>query len=362
MLYETVTSCMLHKKCSQYTTSRTGPIPPCWDPDKNECSKRFPKELCDHTVFEPDFGYPKYRRRRAAGASEEDVNQNCWVVPYNPYLSARYDAHINVEICANVKACKYIFKYVHKGSDRASLRIERENGPGEDAGGPDQVDEIQEYRDARWVGSAEACWRIFGFKLHDHNPAIHRLAIHLPNQQSVEFDDQDDLQDVLQVETDYSTTLTAFFELNEKRRREEAVGDLLYTNVLDDYVWSRGSKSWTSRVRDTGTIGRMFYINPNAGDLFYLRYLLLHVPNPTSFEDLRTVNGNLLPTYHAACTARGLLHDDAEWDEALGEAGAWQGGGCLRGLFVMILLNCEPNDPLDLWNNHKARYMRFFFD
>ena len=35
--------------------------------------------------------------------------QNCWVVPYSPYLLARYDAHINVEICANVKACKYIF-------------------------------------------------------------------------------------------------------------------------------------------------------------------------------------------------------------------------------------------------------------
>lgn len=151
-LYATVTSCMLHKKCSQYATSRTGPIPPCWDSDKDECSKRFPKELCDHTVFEPDFGYPKYRRRRPAAASDEDPNQNCWVVPYNPYLSAKYDAHINVEICANVKACKYIFKYVHKGSDWASLRIGRESEAGQDVGSPDQVDEVQEYRDARWVG------------------------------------------------------------------------------------------------------------------------------------------------------------------------------------------------------------------
>ena len=55
--------------------------------------------------------------------------QNCWVVPYSPYLLAKYDAHINVEICANVKACKYIFKYVHKGGDRASLWIEQEGVP-----------------------------------------------------------------------------------------------------------------------------------------------------------------------------------------------------------------------------------------
>ena len=49
-----------------------------------------------------------------------------------------------MEICANVKACKYIFKYVHKSSDRASLWIEQEHGnvgvP--DSVIPDPVDEI----------------------------------------------------------------------------------------------------------------------------------------------------------------------------------------------------------------------------
>ena len=56
-----------------------------------------------------------------------------------------YDAHINVEICANVKACKYIFKYVHKGSDRASLWIQQEREGVPDSVIPDPVDEIQEY-------------------------------------------------------------------------------------------------------------------------------------------------------------------------------------------------------------------------
>ena len=354
---------MVHQSCSQYATSKTGPIPVCWDSDKGECSKRFPKELCDHTVFEPDFGYPKYRRRRPAAASEEDPNQNCWVVPYNPYLSAKYDAHINVEICANVKACKYIFKYVHKGSDRASLRIERENGANGEPAGQDQVDEVQEYRDARWVGSAEACWRIFGFQLHEHSPPIYRLDVHLPNQQSIQFDDDDNLQEVLDGQSPCATTLTAFFSLNQQRRQQGVVEDLFYTDLPRQHVWHRtkGQACWKTRQRDKGTIGRMYYINPSAGDLFYLRYLLLHVPSPISFEDLRTVNGNLLPSNHAACVARGLLHNDAEWDEALEEGGRFQGGGCLRRLFVMILLNCEPNDPSDLWNKHKSRYVGCFF-
>lgn len=187
------------------------------------------------------------------------------------------------------------------------------------------------------------------------------MSIHLPNHQSVEFDDQDDLEQLLNDENERQITLTAFFKLNEHRQREGAIGDLFYTDVLKDNVWKkeRGMAFWKPRQRDKGTIARMYYVNPNAGDLFYLRYLLLNVPNSTSFEDLRTVNGSLLPGYHAACTARGLLHDDAEWDEALGEADPWQGGGCLRGLFVTILLNCDPNNPLDLWNKHKTRYVGF---
>ena len=148
-LYATVTRCMLHGNCSQYATSRTGTPPPCWDPEKEACSKRFPKEFCDHTVFEPDFGYPKYRRRRRPAGNQnpddDESKQNCWVVLYSPYLSAMYDAHINVEICANVKACKYIFKYVHKGSDRASLWIQQEREGVPDSVIPDPVDEIQEY-------------------------------------------------------------------------------------------------------------------------------------------------------------------------------------------------------------------------
>ena len=164
--------------------------------------------------------------------------QNCWVVPHSPYLSAKYDADINVEICANVKACKYIFKYVHKGGDRASLWIKQENSGVPDGVVPDPVDEIQEYQDARWVGSAEACWRIFAFKLYDHSPPIKRLSIHLPNQHIVLFDDDMDLSKVVDSAGDCVTTLTAFFHVNQKRQ-EQARGqaeDLFYTDLPERYI------------------------------------------------------------------------------------------------------------------------------
>ena len=48
---------------------------------------------------------------------------NSWIVPYNPYLSLKYNAHINVEICSTVMAVKYLYKYVYKGHDKALLEI-----------------------------------------------------------------------------------------------------------------------------------------------------------------------------------------------------------------------------------------------
>ncbi len=39
---------------------------------------------------------------------------NRWVVPHNVYLSTKYDAHINVEVCNNIRVVKYLFKYVYK--------------------------------------------------------------------------------------------------------------------------------------------------------------------------------------------------------------------------------------------------------
>ena len=48
---------------------------------------------------------------------------NQWIVPYNPWLSAKYDCHINVECLASFATLKYVNKYIHKGSDRTTLEV-----------------------------------------------------------------------------------------------------------------------------------------------------------------------------------------------------------------------------------------------
>jgi hypothetical protein len=65
--------------------------------------------------------YPIYRRRDIGilyplnGRTNSLQVDNRWVVPHNPYLSLKYNSHINVEFCASITSVKYLFKYIYKG-------------------------------------------------------------------------------------------------------------------------------------------------------------------------------------------------------------------------------------------------------
>ena len=45
------------------------------------------------------------------------------MVPYNPFLLLKYNAHINIELCSTVKSVKYLYKYIYKGYDCADMQI-----------------------------------------------------------------------------------------------------------------------------------------------------------------------------------------------------------------------------------------------
>nr|KAJ0203457.1 hypothetical protein LSAT_V11C500288750 [Lactuca sativa] len=74
------------------------------------------------------------------------------VVPYNKYLLKRYRAHINVECCNQGSSIKYLFKYINKGPDRATVVVRANN----ECENNDSVDEIVEYYDCRYLSACEA--------------------------------------------------------------------------------------------------------------------------------------------------------------------------------------------------------------
>ena len=50
-----------------------------------------------------------------------------------------------------------------------------------------QVHEISDYQNTRYVSSNEVGWRILQFPIHERDPPVHQLAVHLENSQRVYF-------------------------------------------------------------------------------------------------------------------------------------------------------------------------------
>ena len=83
-----------------------------------------------------------------------------------------------------------------------------------------------------------------------------------------------------------------------------------------------------------------------------LRFFV-HVKGPKSFEDLRTVEGEVCATYHEACIKLGLFEGDDEIEKALEEAYSIKFGKAFRQFFVTILLYAVPANPLELYEKFK---------
>ena len=124
---------------------------------------------------------------------------------------------------------KYLFKYIYKGHDRASVAV-RESDKEDEKG---NIDEIKQYRDARWVTPPEALWRIYGFDLNKVHPPVKQLQLHLPDMHMVSFHQRQKIKDVVNRLGVEQSMLTAYFEAN--RLHEKARG-ILYREFPEHFT------------------------------------------------------------------------------------------------------------------------------
>ncbi|GMF37851.1 unnamed protein product [Phytophthora fragariaefolia] len=318
-LFETVMTCMMHGPCGPAI-----PASPCMKDGK--CTKGFPKSLLEVTQANLD-GFPLYRRRRHEPGvlifkdrryDNETVNQ--WVVPYNPYLCQTYDCHINVEVCTMIGAIKYLYKYVFKGSDRAVLTIEAVRDPREPRSEPN---EILRFLNARYISPVEAAMRLLTYEIQGKTHAVTTLTVHFEDGQMVVFQPNDDPDRALGRAD--STMLTRFFELCASTAPEDEIAKtMLYQEIPKEFSWDAKGKVWVRRKKYQAAIQRLIHVSPMDRGRFYLRLLLCHRKGPTSFENLRTVDGVVHPTFQAAAMHFSFLENDQKWVACMAEASAFR--------------------------------------
>ncbi|KAH1137286.1 hypothetical protein GYH30_027321, partial [Glycine max] len=309
-----------------------------------KCSRFYPKMFQPHTVLDAD-GFLVYRRRNNGHAIEKNgvIIDNRYIVPYNPRLLRKYQAHINIEWCNQHTSIKYLFKNINKGYDRVTVVLIHEDNDQTENGGTHN-DEIKEYLDYKYICPCESTWRIFGFPIHGRKPVVERLHFHLPGQHSVLYEDHDDIGDVLSKPSISDSKFILWMNTNQNSVEGR---NLTYAEFVSKFVYNQKKRCWQLRKKGY-TIGRLLWVPPITGELFYLRMMLTVCKGPTSFEDLRTVDNVQYSTYKEACFAMGFLQDDKEFIEAMKEAKDWGSTHYIRKLFVLLLLTATMSKPEQL--------------
>ncbi|KAI5404812.1 hypothetical protein KIW84_051829 [Lathyrus oleraceus] len=303
-LYNLVKTHMIHGPCGFANRSS-----PCMKDGK--CSKYFPKQFQPETIVDQD-GFPVYRRRDNGHTILKNGIQvdNRNVVPYNAKLLTK----ITTAIVPN--------------DDGTSNQ-------------PQNIDEIKQYIDCRYVSPSETSWRIFSFPIHGRKPAVERLYFHCEGQNSVYYTDFDRINTVLEKPSVTESMFTSWFEANCKYPEAQ---NLTYSKFVSKFVYVKKKREWKPRKKGY-TIGRLIWVPPTTGELYYLRLMLTHVKGSRSYNDIKTVNNVKYDTFRDACFAMGFIGDDREFIAAIKEANHWGSCQYLRLLFVHMLLSGSINRP-----------------
>ena len=335
-LYEVIRSCMVHGPCG-------GLNPKSVCTSDGTCSQDYPKTFRAETSMRMD-AYPMYRRRDNGPTMKVGQNEvdNRWIVPYSPYFSEKFAAHINVEACTTVKSVKYLFKYIYKGHDCATLEM--------NANAFDH-DEVTNHLDARYLSAPEACWRLFEYVLHRHSHTIIRLPVHLPEQQMVYFREGQEQNAVANAATK-NTMLTAFFKLNSLHpTANPKVHHLTLTFQTRTFGIHQSHNGNRGNEAEKKSSLECTLSTPTRWSYIVCVFSCFPFPVPQSTKTSEQYMGSLSRPSDA-CLRLHLLDDDSEWDKALEEASVFQMPRQLRSLFVTICIQCTPSEPALLWQRH----------
>ncbi|CAA0805999.1 Unknown protein, partial [Striga hermonthica] len=155
----------------------------------------------------------------------------------------------------------------------------------------------------RYISACEAAWRLLGNELQYKKPPVQRLNFHLFGEHNLLFDEDVDLEDVINKPTVDESQFLAWFDANKMYPQTR---ELTYVEAPSKFVWNTTISQWTPRKNeDQPSVGRLRYVPPGSGNNYYLRCLLNVVRGETCHEDYIKVGEVQYLTYRDACYERG---------------------------------------------------------
>lgn len=173
------------------------------------------------------------------------------------------------------------------------------------------------------------------FDINYREPSVERLNFHLEYKQYVVFSDGALIEQVVNKPYIGSTKFLAWMGANKKYVE---AWNLTYNEFPIKFVWKESEHRWAPHQRGF-SIGRLHFVAPGSGQMFYLRTLLNYVKGPTSYDDIEIIKNEKNNIFKDAYFALGLLDDDKKFVDAIMEASHWGTNNFLRRLFAILLVS-----------------------
>ncbi|KAE8218337.1 hypothetical protein CF319_g7769, partial [Tilletia indica] len=327
------------------------------------CSFGFPQPLSEHTTVDPITNRIIYKR-----TTEEE----CMIAQYPPLILLAWEGHAHIDFSLSLESFVYMFKYIHKGPDHVDFRFRDDNLDVEEAA--ESV--VEDFIKARYLSATEAAWRIFGYDLTNKSPTVMRLGVHTPGDNRRQFRGSAAPGSNASSLIRYMLRPAAFQDMlyaEYGERTTPAKPTLAQINGLaplppGHYLEKREDgqvfQPRLIRLRSRNEcVARIKAVRPGAGEVFYIRQILLHKA-VSSWREIRTapdVNGVnfTFSTFQEAATAMGLFEDVSEAQIALQEAlETFQPPRQLRFLFAVMVI--DGANALVLWDHFEEALIRDF--
>ncbi|KAI9075944.1 hypothetical protein K1719_042100 [Acacia pycnantha] len=109
-------------------------------------------------------------------------------------------------------------------------------------------DEIKMYYDVRSLSPYEAVWRIFGFEINYRKTFVKGLFPSITRLEIVIYEDNDDLDDVLNRNTFKQTMFQAWMAANKKYKEAK---ELVNSEFPPKFVFKKDTQEWDPKNQDS---------------------------------------------------------------------------------------------------------------
>ncbi|CAD6899688.1 unnamed protein product [Tilletia laevis] len=256
---------------------------------EGRCVWGFPQPITPETTVDPVTERIVYRRRTA---------QDQMIAQYPPLILLAWEGHAHIDFSVSLESFVYIFKYIHKGPDYVDFRFAEPAQDFEEAANRAADDYIR----ARYLSATEATWRLMAFDLTSKTPSVARLGVHEPGANVPQYsvsaatpgsDASSLTRYFLRPDVFSDMTYSTYNQsVTFRRATDEELADpevLQDTESLEKTEPGQRFRAQVVKRRTRGVkVARIKAVRPGAGEIFYIRQLLLHKAS-SSWGDLKTV-------------------------------------------------------------------------